>query len=161
MRYQLWTDEETARLLDLVKEGKSFAECGKELNRPRLACLGRYHRAIVKLGHKPVPRKRVLVPQPKPVKPQKPTSGLGFILPAIAPPPRPSHAVGILDVTGCKWPIGEDPRLIGGQAFCDHSKKDGAVYCEFHASLAYDPTVKPLKVKALGPIGLRFGKVAA
>lgn len=39
---------------------------------------------------------------------------------------------GILDVTGCKWPLEFDPTIVGGHAFCNAETRDGAPYCATH-----------------------------
>lgn len=163
---KLWTDEETERMLGMVKEGKTFREIGVELGRNRLSCLGRYHRMMIKQGHVPEPRKWVpgarepaasRVPS---LAASKPENDPGFIFPAIPAPARQSKAVGLLDVTGCKWPMEEDASLIGGYAMCNHTKKDGKPYCAYHCRVAYDGTARPVP-KSLGAFGLRFAKAAA
>lgn len=145
-----WTDEETDRLFEMVKAGKTFREIGLAIGRQRLACLGRYHRVLVSRGHIPSPRKRVLdgiaaelsrnttpkrtynrvIPEP-----QVAAGGVGFIMPAIpAPKPRRGRAIGILDVTGCRWPVDDDARLAGGKAFCNAPQMPGRSYCPHHAA---------------------------
>ena len=46
--------------------------------------------------------------------------------------PSADRSCGILDVTGCRWPIATDHDIIGGHAFCNHSTGAGKPYCEFH-----------------------------
>lgn len=173
-----WTTEETESLFALVADGKTFSEIEAIIGRRRNACLGRYHRELIKRGHVPNAQKRILeglASKPKqfgrdtvqkrqytPTRalPDVPKDGVGFLLPAIpAPAPRTGPAKGILDVTGCKWPVEHDPSVIGSHAFCDAEKKDGSPYCAFHAAKAFVP-VKPL-LKAITPIGLRFQRRAA
>lgn len=144
-----WTEEETNRLFELVKAGKTFNEISTELpGRNRMACLGRYHRVLIKRGHIPNFRKRVLdsdrpelmrntspkrAYRPKVPAPATPKASVGFILPALpAPKPRKGRAVGILDVTGCRWPLEDNPALIGGRAFCNAPQKEGRSYCHEH-----------------------------
>jgi hypothetical protein len=97
--------------------------------------------------------------------PSMPSSRVGFILPALpVPVPLSGPAVGLLDVTGCKWPIHEDASLIGGYAFCNHSKGDGSSYCEYHAREAvadYSRALIRKTIKSLGPTVLRFDRRAA
>lgn len=173
----LWTESETARLLEMVKAGYSFPEIARTLGRPRNSCLGRYHRHLVKNGHIPNPRKRVLegmapelirnttpkrVYRPKIPPPQVPATGVGFMLPALPATTRQKgQSTGILDVTGCKWPLAEDASVTGGFAFCDASRRDAACpYCEHHAGIAYSERPKPIR-KSIGAFGLRFGRAAA
>lgn len=42
-----------------------------------------------------------------------------------------SRLASIIDVTGCKWPVKDDPDRIGGIACCNMDT-DGSAYCEFH-----------------------------
>lgn len=175
---QKWTHEETTRLVDLVNEGKTFSEVARIMGRKRLACLGRYHREMVRQGHRPKPRKRILesisgpkispelarhtvpkrVYKPK-SNPQVSTEGIGFLLPVLpAPTPARSGTVGILNVTGCRWPISEDASLKGGFAFCNKARKNiGCSYCAEHARRAYGMTSKPAP-QSIGAFGLRFGR---
>jgi GcrA cell cycle regulator len=163
-----WNADEIARLFDLFKEGKSFSEIAPELGRSRCSCIGVYHREMVKRGHVPTPRKRVLdgtVPKRVYTRaipaPEVASAGVGFLFPAIAPViQQRGPLVGLLDVTGCKWPIAEDASLIGGQAFCNCARKPGKPYCSEHAAMAYDPVKKPVP-KSIGAYGLRFEKRAA
>jgi len=164
-----WTEEETTRLFELFKEGKSFSEIGRTIGRDRQACIGRYHREMVKRGHVPTPRKRVLndgtvekrkytraIPEP-----QVAAAGVGFLLPAIAPViQQRGPLVGLLDVTGCKWPVAEDASLIGGQAFCNCPRDGKSSYCAEHAKRAVNPVTKPVPT-SIGAYGLRFEKRAA
>lgn len=39
-----WSEDMTNRLCDLIADGKSFAECAKELGTTRVACVGRFDR---------------------------------------------------------------------------------------------------------------------
>ena len=73
------------------------------------------------------------------------------------PAPDEGQLASIVDVTGCKWPVRDDPDFVGGVAFCNHAT-DGRVYCAHHHAKA------TMKVKAkvtVLPVGLRFGKRAA
>jgi len=62
---------------------------------------------------------------------------LGFILPALSVAPRtPAVAsrIGILDVTGCRWPVADHPDVIGGKCFCNEVQREGSAYCAAHAA---------------------------
>ena len=147
-----WTPEEDARLWELVAAGKSHSEIAIDLGRPRNATLGRYHRILVKRGHIPNFRKRTITdtsPEalrntaPKRVyrrkipEPALPAAGVGFLLPALAiVPQQRGPAVGILDVTGCKWPVGKESGVAGSHTFCNCPRKAGKPYCAEHAKAA-------------------------
>jgi len=158
-----WTDEETNRLFELVKAGMTFSAIAREFpGRNRKACLGRYHRVLIKRGHIPNFRKRVLddeTPElmrntaPKRAyrakipAPAVPKANVGFLLPAILPKPRKGPAIGILDVTGCRWALAEDASLAGGHAFCNAPQKDGRPYCAEHCEKARSTTPIKTRVK--------------
>lgn len=38
----------------------------------------------------------------------------------------------IIDMTGCKWPVSDDPSLPGGKVFCNEPMHDHR-YCAAHA----------------------------
>ena len=75
---------------------------------------------------------------PPNLMPMLPTEGLGFVLPPMdsAPEPAPEArarpAIGILDVTGCRWPVDADPAIIGRHAFCNAECQEGQSYCPEH-----------------------------
>lgn len=173
-----WNIERIDILRQGVVAGKSFREISLEIGCSRLAALGKWNRIRVREGHKPIPRNIVaetgVTPElmrntsPKRVynratpAPGVASGGVGFILPAVAPPaPRSGPAVGIADVTGCKWPIGEDPAIPGGHTFCNHAKEDGKPYCEYHTRQSIAPFSRELRSRTLRAFGLRFGKAAA
>ena len=147
-----WTAEQDARLEEMVKAGKSHSEIAAELGKSRNATLGRWHRILYKRGYIPNPRIRVAdgmgpelarnttpkrVYRPKIPAPAVASAGVGFVMPTLAiVPQQRGPAVGILDVTGCKWPMEEDASLAGGHAFCNAPRKDGKPYCVEHAKRA-------------------------
>lgn len=148
----MWTPEMDARLEAMVKAGKSHSEIAAELGKSRNATLGRWHRILYKRGHIPNPRNRVAdgmapelsrnttpkrVYRPKIPAPGVASSGVGFVMPALAiVPQQKGPAVGILDTTGCKWAVAEDASLAGGHAFCNAPRKAGKPYCAEHAAAA-------------------------
>jgi hypothetical protein len=157
MRRDPWTAEKTEQLFSLLAQGKSAREIGAIFGMGRMAILGKAHREKIKRGYVPEPKKRVLNGEKRAytfrAAPKPSTEGVGFIMPAIpAPAPQRGPAVGLLDVTGCKWPVAEDASLIGGQAFCNYTKADGEPYCPYHvqASIApYSAELKRRTVKSL------------
>jgi GcrA cell cycle regulator len=143
-----WTQAEIEQVFALKAEGKSFSEIGALMGKKRLACLGVYHREQVRRGHVPIKReglspelRRNTTPKrvyrPKIAPPALPATGVGFLLPALAiVPQQRGPAVGILDVTGCKWPVGADSGVAGSHTFCNCPKKPGKPYCAEHAARA-------------------------
>lgn len=65
--------------------------------------------------------------------PTLPTTGVGMILPAISVDVPKGPGIGILDVTGCRWPTGEDDGVPGGHTFCNCARRDGSSYCAEHS----------------------------
>lgn len=65
--------------------------------------------------------------------PTLPTTGVGMILPAISMDVPKGPGIGILDVTGCRWPTGEDDGVPGGHTFCNCARRDGSSYCAEHS----------------------------
>lgn len=166
-----WTAQMDETLKRLALEGYSMSQIAGHLNcgLSRSACIGRWHRlteadkALVlpvktKLhpGAVSVRRKRAI---PKPVEvdakgPSQPRLAAsskvrGFLLPLLPEPAR-GPSVGILDVTGCKWPVAEDPSLIGGHAFCNHEKADDR-YCAYHQARNVSRPVEQVKTDHTKP----------
>jgi hypothetical protein len=56
-----------------------------------------------------------------------------FVTPAVAAPDL-GQIASIVDVTGCRWPVHDDPSFVGGVAFCNHEQKPGTSYCPYHAA---------------------------
>jgi hypothetical protein len=65
--------------------------------------------------------------------PTLPATGVGMILPVISVDVPQGPAVGILDVTGCRWPVGEDAAVPGRHTFCNGPQRDGSSYCAEHS----------------------------
>jgi hypothetical protein len=146
-----WTPEKIEQMFAYSGQGYSASQIAGFMGTTRNAIIGKIQREKIKRGHVPAPRRMILDgmgarrPDRDTVQkrqytratPSLPAEGAGFIMPALAAPePQAGPAVGLLDVTGCKWPIAEDASLIGGKAFCNHAKKDGKSYCAYHAQLA-------------------------
>lgn len=158
------TDFWTADRIDILRQrkmaGKSSSAIALEIGTTRNAVIGKWLRIMVREGYQPKPKLRNMdAPKPKRDRPRL-ASSAGIVLPAVAPPPR-GPAVGITDVTGCKWPTGEDSSVAGRHTFCNHDTEEGKPYCPFHTKAAIAPFSLELRKKTLGPLGLRFGKRAA
>jgi len=65
--------------------------------------------------------------------PKLPATGVGMILPAISMDVPKGPGIGILDVTGCRWPTGEDDGVHGRHTFCNAPQRDGSSYCVAHS----------------------------
>jgi hypothetical protein len=164
-----WTMERVDTLMTMAAEGKTFSQIGAVLGVTRSCAIGKYQRIRVARGHVPTPRKRALAGEVS-ARPRitTPTLAKGVttpLRPALpVPVPLPGPAVGLLDVTGCKWPIHEDASLIGGYAFCNHGKEGDARYCPYHAREAvaeYSRALIRKTIKSLGPTVMRFDRRAA
>lgn len=156
-----WTEAETDRLFEMAKEGHSFRVISGEIGRSRNACIGHYHREASRRGH--VIPQRVLKRDVTVEKPKPSLASTANVIRLRPPPPAPvrlSPAVGILDVTGCKFPVAENADLIGGYEFCNHKRDGERVYCEHHAAVAFRKFI-PKPGKSLPAIGLRFHRGAA
>lgn len=154
-----WTIERIDILRRRKAEGKSSGFIAREIGATRNAVIGKWIRIRAREGYIPKPKLRNM-DAPKPKARPRLAASAGILLPAVAPPPR-GPAVGILDVTGCKWAIGEDASLPGGHAFCNHTLKDGSPYCAYHTKQAIAPFSRELRLKPLRPFGFRFAKAAA
>jgi len=148
-----WTAEEIGQVFALAEAKNSMSVIAKQLGRSRSAVIGVYYRERQKRGTLPpvAPRKRVLqalegttpvcilpeerahpVPYRMPL-PTLPTTGVGMILPAISMDVPKGPGIGILDVTGCRWPVGEDAAVPGRHTFCNGPQRDGSSYCAEHS----------------------------
>jgi len=154
-----WTEEAIGQVFTMAGKGTSMGDIAQHLGCSRSAVIGLYRRERIKRGTLPpvMPRKRILVPEtrrdPNPYRdtvdkggggrlmpmPTLPTEGIGFVLPPMdrapqpAPEPRAWPAIGILDVTGCRWPVGEDAAVPGRHTFCNGPQRDGSSYCAEHS----------------------------
>lgn len=178
-----WTPEQDAVLKRMALEGYSMSQIGMALHCSRNACIGRWHRMKVVDVNLTLPLKtsRILetVEDPNRISPQllrnttpkrrcepkrafpKPSKvGVGFLLKALPEPSR-GPAIGILDVQGCKWPVGEDPKVYGTHTFCNHEPDGNSPYCAYHRRVNARPKVEPAKVERFkAPISLVRAGVA-
>lgn len=132
----MWTPERIEQMFDYVARGYSASQIASFFHTTRNAVIGKIQRERIKRGHVPAPRGRAMprVAVAKPAEPAKPADGIGFILPTL-PAARKGPAIGILDVTGCRWPLEDDPAVIGGRAFCNAPQKPGRSYCPQHCRI--------------------------
>lgn len=155
-----WTDERVERLKKLWNDGLSASQIAADLGGvTRNAVIGKVHR----LGLSG----RAKSPTRAPTRTKKAASSGGFnarparvgrgqlngekarglssqlngsAMPARQDLPAPEPLkLDLTDLTEttCKWPIGDPAEE--DFFFCGHGCKEGSPYCEFHASIAYQP----------------------
>lgn len=153
-----WTMERVDKLFELAREGFTFSQIGAAIGCSRNAAIGKYNRIRVSRGvHVRTPRKNVLPriaaprkaieakpqPAPKPTPEVAPKAAL-VLRPAISAPP-PGPRIGIVDVTGCRFPMADDAGIIGGIFLCNEPLDGERIYCAHHASIAYGKPVSSTK----------------
>ena len=168
MTVPFWTDERVEELKCLLKEGLSCSQIGRKLGCTRNAVIGKAHRiqhatGVRLMNEKPrrVPGSPIAGCKPKrpytrrSVAPSLASDTGGFVMPvAVLPPPAPlpvadtSRACGIVDLTGCRWPVGHDDATIGGHIFCNAEKHDER-YCAVHADASRAPYSRELIRKTI------------
>jgi GcrA cell cycle regulator len=150
-----WTDAVTARLRDLWIDGKSSGEIAKVLGVSRNAVIGKVHRLnlqnVSRRGR--ISRPRAPVVRVEPAPPYLPKPRGTFIMRVdwkASKPPTPIAVVpvikvtraktgkpcGILDVSGCRWPVGVNGGVIGGHVFCNDHRDVTKPYCDDHTENA-------------------------
>ena len=121
-----WTHDRLATLRRMHIEGATYEEiseatgfcvaaCRQKASRVGLPSRGNVHYVRAKSSNKPRGFR------PKVVE--------GIEAPSL------ELAAGILDVTGCKWPVGENDLTPGRHLFCNHGTEENAAYCPYHAEL--------------------------
>jgi GcrA cell cycle regulator len=163
-----WTDERVTLLKKLWTDGLSASQIAKQLGGvTRNAVIGKVHRlglAGRAAPSRPIKRLVTAAPRPRPVVvaavvaapvapaaiPPQATVAAAAPRPAphVAKPAKPvqrvrekGEIIGVLDLgtNMCKWPIGDPGDADFG--FCGASCTAGAVYCEEHAAIAFQPHV--------------------
>jgi len=156
-----WTPDRISLLKKLWSEGITAAQialtiCGTTRN----SVLGKVHRLnLERRAKSPVPHgPRSSRPSAPPKvfpyrerrvyrKPSNPAlTGVLSLRPisprAIHQPPRIVPAgvpVGILDVTGCKYAVGEDRAVPGTYLFCNAPRPEASSWCDHHRPLLSRP----------------------
>lgn len=135
-----WTPELVEELLTLWRQGLSASVIASKIGGTRNAVIGKIHREERKAGVKARKQRPVSVhPTDKPrskkpmlTLPQR-AGSVSRIVSAALPVPDEGQIASIVDVTGCRWPVKDDPAFVGGVGFCNHVQKDGSSYCAYHA----------------------------
>lgn len=150
-----WTEEVVATMRRLLAEGFSTSYVAAQIGTTRNAVIGKAHRiekttGVMLMRNRPIynaPRQhRNLKPRvfkEASIGPSMPGDAGSYRMPKVrlkyqSPKPssfKPGVECGILDVTGCKWPVRDEPRFAGGHAFCNAELHDHR-YCEFHAQMS-------------------------
>ena len=162
-----WTEERILEAIRLQQEGWTTYQIAAHFQVSRNAVCGKLFREKARRGlTTPVSRPRKVSPADKRKRKSMLTlpDRASISLPTVALPavvPDESNYASIVDVTGCKWPVKEDPAYVGGHAFCN-AHTDGKTYCEHHRKMNVAHYSATLIRKTLGSLGFRIGrKVAA
>ena len=141
----MWTPERIEELMAMYANGHTSYEMAAHFHVTRNSICGKIHREKVRRGIViPAPRKRR---KASPTDKQRKRDQHMLTLPSRAESvsayvaPKPSapdlgQLASIVDVTGCRWPVRDDPEFVGGMAFCNHDAADGSSYCPYHAQQA-------------------------
>lgn len=158
MRGHFWTPEEDDQLRELHARSLTTREIGMELHCSRNAVIGRLHRlGIMKPRLVAVPKREKQPPKPKAV-----SEGAGFILkPKPVPEPSAGDGVGILEVTGCRWPISDDKANRHEHRFCNHLVEGDGSYCAHHKQMNVASYSQTLIKKTITVALYKLRKVAA
>lgn len=172
-----WTMERIDTMRRLLAEGYSSSYVAAQIGTTRNAVIGKAHRiekatgAMLLRNRPKIQVIRQYKPRQPRVREEQPKNGTvapsmvgdtgGYRMPKVRLKYRPretptlklGRSCGIVDVTGCKWPVGYDPHVAGGHLFCNSELHDSR-YCEFHAqesraSYSTELIVKTMKA-ALG-----------
>jgi GcrA cell cycle regulator len=150
-----WTPETIDTLLTMWRQGYSASETARHFGCTKNSIIGKLHRERVRLGLKTEqPRirdrrkvanadstvsKRIYTRREAMLTlPDRADSVLRIVSP---PPvvPDQGQLASIVDVTGCRWPVADNPDFVGGVAFCNHSQREKSPYCEYHAQVNVAP----------------------
>lgn len=128
-----WTPESIEQMMALMADLKSTSAVAKVMGISENAIVGKHYRERIRRGMIPAPRPSGGGSNAKRRKPPVAAKGAGFILPMLpVSDARRKAACSIVDVTGCRWPVKDDPHLVGGHAFCNAETPEGAPYCATH-----------------------------
>lgn len=168
----VWTEEMTETLWRMHCDGANSREISEVVGRNRNAVIGKIHRERIKRGL--AVGWNAETPKPKPVaaetvekrkytrivpEPSVDAKGIGVILPTIVPKPEfviKGEPVSIVNVTGCRWPVGFDAKKPGGHLFCNCEVARGKPYCAEHAALNVASYSTTLIKETIKDVVLRF-----
>lgn len=137
-----WTIERIDEVLRLqLEEGWTTYQLAAHFGVSRNTICGKLFREKAKRGIKTnllfKPRTK---PAPKTKAERKPavSKAVGFVL--RTQPQEPSfinegQLASIVDVTGCRWAVRDDPSFVGGHAFCNAPQDGNSPYCAHHRAV--------------------------
>ncbi len=147
-----WTPETVDELMTMWAGGLTSYQLADHFKTSRNAIMGKVHRERLRRAKQGEPtERRVAVQSSDTVSKRRYTrrepmltlaSSAGSVMRIVEPTPTPpdqGQLASIVDVTGCRWPVKDDPEYIGGVAFCNHGQRDGSPYCEYHARVNVAP----------------------
>jgi len=134
-----WTQEQRDELIALWDNGnRSYSEIARILGLSKNAVVGRMRREK-KIRGLPVEDQfahRSKFTKPKkfnPYPPKQRAKRMENVLPEFVL--DETRLASIIDVTGCKWPVKDDPEMVGGIACCNHDTEEGQSYCPYHQQI--------------------------
>jgi hypothetical protein len=150
-----WSDEDRQTVMDMLDQHVSAAIIAEEFGITRNAAIGRIARDKELHAHlKHVHRKpKKIKPMRLPINPDARAVDLAMALvsfiaakrgkqPQQPQPPRPRkpamRLMPLMDTGSlyCKWPVKDDPAVIGGILCCGAGTAFGESYCAWHAEMA-------------------------
>lgn len=151
-----WTPERIARMRELLDKGFAFGLIAKELGCSRNSAIGKAHRLGVRTGRYPP----ITAPKRPPTRQEPsepPLTGIFSLRPIsprrlVKPPPAAPAGVpaGILDVTGCRYAVGEDAKVAGRHLFCNAATGPDTSWCKHHAAIVTTPAWGKFALKRMG-----------
>ena len=152
-----WTDEDDAKLRELLEQGLSYFEVSEALGRTRNACIGRGHRIGIMTKTDPaiIDAKRARWSRKKPERQKKEPLAEALVIPfpltVTTTEPRYEQplanetafgqpkSINGLSQNHCRWPVHRS--LTSDRwLFCAANRREKSSYCAEHHLLAY---VKP------------------
>jgi GcrA cell cycle regulator len=139
-----WTPAQVDELISLWRQGRTSYELAAHFNVTRNSIMGKLHREKLRRAETD-PIERRAVANTGTITKRRYTrreamltlpSSAGSVMRIVEPAPTPpdqGQLASIVDVTGCRWPVADNPDFIGGVAFCNHEQRDGSPYCPYHA----------------------------
>jgi hypothetical protein len=145
-RYKMeWTPATIDELLTLWRQGLTSYQLAAHFNTTRNSIMGKLHREKLRRAESGEPIERRAPANTGTITKRRYTRReamltlpecAGSVMRIVEPPPvvpDQGQLASIVDVTGCRWPVRDDPDFIGGVAFCNHPQRDKSPYCPYHA----------------------------
>lgn len=139
-----WTPERIDELLTMFRQGYTSYQMAAHFGVSRGSVMGKLHRVRIAMGEKPKRQSDLTrTERRRRAKMLTTLASRADSVSAYVQPnpfvPDEGHLASIVDVTGCRWPVKDDPAFVGGVAFCNHAQKDGSSYCAHHAHINKAP----------------------